>query len=289
MYKNINSDEGTDEEKMIYKEGKHKKIAEFVNGDFKKLDKSLIKLQIFVGSQEPISNDAMDDLIEYLQDEFEEFSIIEIESAVKMAISGSMEVERIENIRYFSAIYLSKILAQYRLERSRVILKYQKGEDIIAQELKDAHNKANAEKNNKQIMQDLCKSAFDNYKAGKNVMGFNIIGVNPIYKFLTEKGTIKHTEKEMHTFSKKADELLKLKALTNTNLLATIKNKETIAKTEYKNLHDLELKTIIITNYFQGLINTKKDIVDIFEKPVIPQKIPLVITKTQTTKNPKKN
>lgn len=248
------------------------------------MDKSLVKLQVFVGALEPMSDDAMDDLIEFLQDEFEEFSIIEIESAVKMAIAGSLDIDKIENIRFFSAVYLSKILTQYRAERSRVILKYQKGEDIIAQELKDAYNKANAEKNNKQIMQDLCKSAFDNYKEGKNVMGFSIIGVYAIYKFLTELERIKHTDKEIIGFEKRALELLKLRAMTDSRIMQLMKNKDTTGQFEYNGVFDLELKTVIVTNYFQGLINTKKDILDTFEKPPIPVKIPIVMKKHEIPK-----
>jgi len=291
LLKNLTEKEEDVEYAGIYKEGKYKKIQDFKNGDFRKLDKCLLKLQIFVGAMEPMEDDTVTDLMEFLQDEFHEFSIFEIENAIKMAIAGSLDVDKVEHIRYFNSVFLAKILIQYRIERSKVILKYQKGEDIVAQELKDQYNRENADKNNAQIMKELCITGFDNFKEGKTMMGFVIIGINVIYNYLTESGIIKHTPKELADFEKKAEELMKLNSMTDKRLFLIIKNKETTSQTEYQNHKDLEFKNVVVTNYFRGLINTKKDMRDIFEPKTdrIGYRQPITITKISIGKTSKKN
>ncbi len=260
-----------------------KKIKEFENEDFQDLDAMIIKLQKFVGATEPMEDEDMSELVEFLQDHFPDFALEEIKNAVHITIARQMDSDtKVENIRFFNATYLAGILRQYQKERSKVIIMYHKGEDQVARELIDNSNKEFAEENKDVIMQHLCITAFNGFASGVPIMG-----VLKIYDYLTTTGILVKPEEMLATFERLAETSLNLQQTTNRDLMNIIKNREKHMAKNYEMAKDLETKTLILNDFFTNLMAKKLHIADFYKKA--PKKVekPLIETKVKSSRGKK--
>lgn len=182
------------------------KIADFKPQDFQNLEIKLITLQRFVGINQLIGDPEMEMLLEFLAEELKDFSITEIEYAIKLAVAGHIEA-KIDHWQAFTAQYLYPIFNKYRLLRSAVLNKYYTAEDeLVSKSIKIQKPQLTKEEDFLQKKR-MCESAFDNYK-----LTIPVIGMPKVFDVLWDLNLIPYTAERMRSFEKIAASELKVAA-----------------------------------------------------------------------------
>lgn len=182
------------------------KIADFTPAEFQELEIKLITLQRFVGINQLIGDAEMTMLIEFLAEELKDFSLEEIENAIKLAVAGHIEV-KIDHWQAFTAQYLYPIFCKYRLIRASVLNKYYNAEDKLRDIEKEKQKPMPSKE--EQFLSDkrMCESAFENYK-----LTISIIGMYRVFDILWDLQLIPYKPEKMRQFEKMAAEELKAAA-----------------------------------------------------------------------------
>lgn len=256
------------------------KIADFSPTEFNELEIKLITLQRFVGINQLIGDAEMAMLIEFLAEELKDFSLAEVEYAIRLAVAGHIEV-KIEHWQAFTAQYLYPIFCKYRLLRNAVLNKYFDAEDklrgIDAKKEAPVPTKEEIFLANKR----MCESAFENYK-----LSISIIGMHRVFDILWDLQLIPYTPDRMKEFEKIAASELKAaarhggidKAIYEAYLYS-LKSKIDLNDKEAQKKHPIEFETklmghnsiihktkeVAARNIFAYLVESSTEITTYFE------------------------
>jgi hypothetical protein len=289
LYKNVKEKKGdeyntAEEVEILGEHYKYKRIEDYKNGDFQKLEKALILKQKFVGAEDPTED--WDDIIEFMQDEFPDISISEINQAFSMAIGGKLPIDKIDSVRFFTPVLIARILNAYKEKRSEVIMKYRKGEDEVASELIAQSKKELADQNEDLIMRNVCIGAFHNYK-----QEVPFVAVTPIYEFLVKEGILILTEERLKEYDKRATQSLKMKSVKDKKLRSIINNlkEETDCNQEYNMFKQDDKHAMIIREFFGGLVEMEQELHELFENKQLKPKNQRPLIDTTVKSKRKKN
>ena len=179
-----------------------KKMPAFTGKDFNLLEEQINDTQSFLGIKEEhlLGDREVFTLLEYLKEEFPDFSVSEIGHAVKMAVAGRLygedkngQSKQVDAQHYneFGALYLTKILKAYRIFRGSIISKYDQGEKklLIAETTKEPEPLTEEKKRENMISFALI--TFENFKTDLPVGG-----LDRVYDFLAKEKKINLTNEE---------------------------------------------------------------------------------------------
>lgn len=123
--KNFNSEEA---EVIRYYLSKPKQFKDYTQSDKQKLGAYLIKMAQMMGVKEPIAETELIFMVKMLVTEFKTVSGLELDKAIKMALTGKLLDKQGEplNKHYnsFNIIFITNIIIAYKEHRSKVIIKY---------------------------------------------------------------------------------------------------------------------------------------------------------------------
>lgn len=115
----------------------YKKIGQFDESkDLQELEAALYVLQRSVGINQLLGDPEMERLITFLQDEFEDMNILELDCAINLANGGHLFVEKDgQHYQNFTALWLKTILTPFRVYRLKLITKH--NNEVAEMELKE--------------------------------------------------------------------------------------------------------------------------------------------------------
>lgn len=250
-------------EKKTIKAWCQKKISDFEEDDLRELEIRLIRLQRFVGTSRLLGDDEMEDLIEYLQDEFPDMATDEIDNAVKLAVAEKIvvtdargRVMGAEHFNEFGALYLHRILKPYQNYRGSIIRKYYEGEEALrAAEKKKSTPAPTAEQLRVNAISHAL-SCFDSFSKEQPMAGLHLV-----FDTLQGEGLMKYDEARMQQFRDKAKENLEKEAKRgNTrakSLLDVLKGSDIVS-----NSLDWDIKALAVKAYFSELIQMEAKLSD---------------------------
>ncbi len=257
------------------------KISDFTPQEFQELEIKLITLQRFVGINQLIGDAEMAMLIEFLAEELKDFSLPEVEYAIRLAVAGHIGEVKIEHWQAFTAQYLYPIFCKYRELRFSVLNKYFDAADTLMgidkKKAAPAPTKEEIFLSNKK----LCESAFENHK-----LGISVIGMHRVFDILEELNLIPYTPERMKSFEVLAASELKacarhggLEKTLYEAYLYSLKSKINLSDPEAKRKHPIEYETKLVghntivhktkevatRNIFAYLVETATEITTYFE------------------------
>lgn len=154
-----------------------------------------------------LGDEEMDDLIEYLTDEFSDLSTEEIENAVKLAVAGKITIINgqgreigAEHFNEFGALYLQRILKPYQNYRGSIVRKYYEGQDALEAEEKEKNKPPRTAEEDRQAMIKLALSNFESFKAKEPIL----VGLHLVFDCLQAEGLCQYDETRMKQFKEAA-------------------------------------------------------------------------------------
>jgi len=214
------------------------KIKDYIEEDFARLDKYLIVLSKFIGLQEPPDDDVRVLILQFLKDNFNDFSKLEIEKAVSLALSFRMKVNDISHYNKLTPQWIASILNSYKTLRGQEVTNYHKLLDEYTPPkklLKDSPD---------ELKQHIIET-FERRKNGEEIEDFG----NLIYKFLNYHNVITYTKEEKPIIIKEAKEYLTKYSI----------NKKSF-KIDFNTILNRTAKTMLVIKYFDSLIKNKQSI-----------------------------
>lgn len=249
------------------------KISDFEPEEFNELEVKLIRLQRFVGTSRLLGDDEMEDLIEYLSDEFPDFASDEIVNAVKLAVAGKLAVTDgrgreigAEHFNEFGALYLQRILRPYQNFRGSIIRKYYDIEEQMRREAERAKIKPPTEEQQWALRTSHAISCFDSYKNGGPMAGLHLV-----HETLLQAGLFPNEHEErfekFKALAKQNVEIEARKGNTKAKSLLQIMQTSDILTNTASLEH--EAKVLMVKAYFAELKQTDKELRDeLAEKPL---------------------
>jgi len=241
-------------------------MSEFDEGDFIELDKRINRWQGFLGVKDIITDDTIRELLEFLRDYFSDFSIPEMEFAIKLGISGEIQIEDTQHYNNFGAMYLSKIFGAYRKFRGKIIIFYNRELDNLLRESIQV-----SEEGKLQIAYNSTIIMFSMYKKNNEVTDIG----NCTYNFLEQIEVIPFN----------ADRKAQIRGIAKTKYLETkeLQSKAPLSKEDSKNIKELieavlnmsktgdqileyEYKKLSLHIYFAELVQMEVEIKDILDE-----------------------
>lgn len=162
--------------------------------NFAKLEMKLIYLQRFVGINQLIGDPEMEMLKEFFVEFLADFSISEVDYAIKLAVADQLEV-KLDHWQNFSAKFLHPIFIKYRLLRAATTAKYFEAADALLEKEVKAAAPERAKEEQFLINKRFCEAAFENYKAK-----INVIGLYKVFDILWDLNLIPYTKQRMKQF-----------------------------------------------------------------------------------------
>lgn len=209
----------SEREKRIVDYYFEKKVSEFVEEDFAALDRKINLWQGFLGVKDILLEHHIHELMEYIQEYFMDFSIMEMDLAIKLAVAKELHIEDNQHYNNFGALYLSKVFVAYREYRGRTIVRYFKHLDALVNEDKP---KPNTEQQRILMNYTGSISLFTLFKNNKNIIDLG----NVTFNYLDELGMI--------PFS--SERRLALKKLSTENYISNLKKKSEKGESSMKDL-----------------------------------------------------
>lgn len=95
-----------------------KPIKQYDESDIARLAGRIVWWQNMLGVTTPLTIPETEDLIEHLQEFYEEMSMEEIELALKMTAAHRLDLQKTDHYNRFGIIYLGNVLAAYKKKKS---------------------------------------------------------------------------------------------------------------------------------------------------------------------------
>lgn len=219
---------------------------------------ALLTIQKYLGCKNVLQDDATENLISDLLEFFPEFTIEEIDRAVRLASNGQLDIDDNEHYEKFGSIYLSKILKVYRGIRNKVIRRYQQ---LEVQKITDQQRKLSPEEI-REIHREGCILKFEEFKKDGHCYDFG----NASFHFLRKIGLIA-------PFSEEAEEGIRARALermrANAAICADKGEKKAMFALVEKIINDnlttngqlvANMKTIALNDYFKMIMDEGKEL-----------------------------
>lgn len=211
----------------------------------------------------------MEDLIEYLSDEFPDFASDEIVNAVKLAVAGKLAVTDgrgreigAEHFNEFGALYLQRILRPYQNFRGSIIRKYHDTEEQMRREAQKAKAKPLTEQEQWGLRTSHAISCFDSYKKDGPMAGLHLV-----FETLQQAQLIPGTDDHMEKFRKVAKENLEAQARRGNHnarsILEIVKSGDVVS-----NSLEHDAKVLAVKAYFAELKQNELELKDqLTDKP----------------------
>lgn len=235
------------------------RLGEFrENKQLQELAAALLTIQKYLGCKNVLQDDATENLISDLLEFFPEYTIAEIDRAVRLASNGQLDIDDNEHYEKFGSIYLSKILKVYRNIRNKVVRRYQQ---LEVQKITDQQRKLSPEEI-QEIHRNGCILKFEEFKKDGHCYDFG----NAAFNFLRKIGLIE-------AFTEEAEAAIRERALermrANAALCADKGEKKAMFALVEKIINDnlsengqlvANMKTIALNDYFLNLTTESKEL-----------------------------
>jgi hypothetical protein len=203
----------------------------------------------------------MEDLIEFLKDEFSDLSSDEIDNAVKLAVAekivitdGRGRVTGAEHFNEFGALYLQRILKPYQNFRGSIIRKYYEAVEALAREDQQKNKKPPTPEQIRINGINHALSCFDSFKNGQPCAGLHLV-----FDTLQSEGLMKYDEARMEQFKTTARENLEKEAKRgNTrakSILDVMKASDVVS-----NSLEWDTKVLAVKAYFSELMEIEAEL-----------------------------
>ena len=255
-------------DRLIVEFSFEKKMSEFDENDFIELDKRINQWQGFLGVKDIISDTRIRELLIYLRDYFSNFSIAEMEFAIKLGISGEMEIEDTQHYNNFGAQYLSKLFVGYKKLRNVVMTRYNKAlDELLTQDAKAGVT----ELEKLQIAYNSTIAMFALYKKNNEVTDIS----NSIYNFLDRievipfnadrRAQIRETAKAKYLELKELQAKAPQSKEESKNIKDLVEAVMNMSKTGEQIL-EYEYKKLSLHIYFAELVQMEVEIKDVLDE-----------------------
>lgn len=226
-------------------------------------------MQRAVGANHLLDDLSMEDLLEFLHNEFSDFTTNEIKHAINETIIERLQVFDINGKRLgattydqFGAHYLTPILKSYQHFRGAIIKKYYDG---IEAEKEAERIKAIPPRTKEDERQERLTFALTTFKNFKNDLP--CIGLDRVYNFLKAEGKINYDKDRRAQFKAQAKENIMADARRG-DANSRAKSIAEILKTNetYNGVLEIAGKALAVKAYFTELIGLNAELSDYFEK-----------------------
>ena len=177
--------------------------------------------------------------MEFLKDNFGDFSKDEIEKSISLALSFRMTVHDIKHYNKLTPQWIASILNSYKTKRSKEIT-------LLNKRIEDIPTKKEVLDSNSGEIYDYATELFQKHKHGEEYEDFG----NLIYNFLNNNKLINFSKEEKEKLLKRGKKILKEKNI----------RKKT---NEYKSIFHSITKKLALKYYFENLIKNKTNIEEV--------------------------
>lgn len=233
-----------------------KKVSKFTEQDYQSLYKFLIGLCKVSGIEAP-DDVVLKVCVQFIRENFFDFSKEEIEKAFNLLYSQKLPVDDANHYGKLSIPWIGKVLNAYKDLRAKELIEYNR----ISERIKNERSRDVSQKEADKIMAEAIVSHYENFKETNKFFDLG----NSVYNWLESKMLISYSVEQKKFLMKEARKLItdKQASVDNTDLFSRAVS---FKEGDFESLVKSEAKTLGVIKYFENLKKNEINLKSYFGK-----------------------